>query len=155
MVSSSGKSSQISKAKTSNTLAKLAAFEQKGPITRSQTRSLFVSVKKFESDAVEELLKELCSPKLKPMRPNERKAAVGKYLAATNHAFTNSDFKVVLREKQKYKLLVKESLVIRATSPVLNGTDRSIPLYVYAHRLESNSWDKKWIPPKVSDTVVQ
>ncbi|CAF1608090.1 unnamed protein product, partial [Didymodactylos carnosus] len=54
-----------------------------------------------------------------------------KHYKDTGHQFTSDNFRITLPEKHKYKLLLKESLAIRAIAFVLNGTDRSVPLYVY------------------------
>ena len=60
------------------------------------------------------------------------KSALTKHFVSTGHAFTDKDFKILLSDRNRYRLLIKESLLIRQREPKLNGTDRSTPLYIFS-----------------------
>ncbi|CAF0928945.1 unnamed protein product [Didymodactylos carnosus] len=118
------------------------------PGTRSQSGSLPLTTGQFDLTEVEKTCNTLCN--LKEKSVCTAKSAISKHYLTTGHVFTSNDFEIVLREKHRYKLLVKESLVIRTISPVLNGTDRSVPLYVYSNGIQSVLWARKNIARKGS-----
>jgi hypothetical protein len=69
------------------------------------------------------------SPKL-PDNTNDKKAvcsALSKHEKDTGHRINWKDFRVVWRDEDPYRLLIKESLVIQAYKPALNRTTHSIP----------------------------
>ena len=55
---------------------------------------------------------------------------------STGHQMDWKNFRVVWRDSNVYRLLIKESLVIRAHEPRLNRTTHSVPLLVFPEGLE-------------------
>ncbi len=41
-----------------------------------------------------------------------------------------------MSDQQRYRLLIEESMLIRQREPKLNGTGRSLPLYIYPDGLQ-------------------
>lgn len=70
------------------------------------------------------------------------KSALTKHYVATGHEFSGKDFKIVLSDQHRYRLLIKESLLIRKRQPKLNGTDRSLPLYIYPDGIQEKEKNK-------------
>jgi hypothetical protein len=58
-------------------------------------------------------------------------SALCKHEKDTGHHINWKDFRVVWRDENTYRLLVKESLVIQAYKPELNRTTHSVPLIVF------------------------
>ena len=58
-------------------------------------------------------------------------SALRKHEKDTGHHINWKDFRVVWRDENPYRLLVKESLVIQAYKPELNRTTHSVPLIVF------------------------
>ncbi|CAF0861752.1 unnamed protein product [Adineta steineri] len=58
-------------------------------------------------------------------------SALTKHYVSTGHCFTSNDFTILLSDRNERRLLVKESFSIIDKNPKLNGTDRSVPLYVF------------------------
>ena len=54
----------------------------------------------------------------------------------TNHHIDWRNTRVLWRDNNPYRLLIKESLVIRAHEPQLNRTTHSVPLLVFPEGLE-------------------
>ncbi|CAF1391704.1 unnamed protein product [Didymodactylos carnosus] len=149
----SGKVSEM-KDSSGNTSCSSQRITESHCVTRSQTGCLsrLWTTSTLELSIIEETVEQLCCIKNNNKRKYNSvyvaKSAIGKHYSNTGHVITDNNFEIVLREKQKYKLLVKESLVIRASLSMLNGTDRSVPLYVYSEGVKSNLWDRKRIPRK-------
>ncbi|CAF4074285.1 unnamed protein product [Adineta steineri] len=61
-------------------------------------------------------------------KPN---SALGKHAFKTRHSIQFTDVKILKQEHVPYKLQIKESIEIRSKQPKLNGTDTSVPLYVF------------------------
>ena len=59
------------------------------------------------------------------------KSALAKHYLSTGHIFSHTDFQIILSDQHRYRLTVKESLLIRQRDPQLNRTERSLPLYIY------------------------
>jgi hypothetical protein len=112
-----------------------------GPVTRSQTHKLPpISITPEQKD-INELVK---NPKIiennsKPIIP---KTAIAKHYFTTGHIFNNNDFTIRLNERHKYQLLIKESILIRASEPELNKGIRSVPLYIYPDGIQQDNKNK-------------
>ncbi|CAM4842754.1 unnamed protein product [Rotaria magnacalcarata] len=59
------------------------------------------------------------------------KSTISKHSAATGHRFNNEDFGILLADYHRYRLIIKESLLIIKRNPKLNVNERSMPLYIY------------------------
>jgi hypothetical protein len=58
-------------------------------------------------------------------------SALGKHVKRTGHSIEFQNPLILNQDQRNYRLLSKESLEIRSKKPVLNGTDTSVPLYVF------------------------
>jgi hypothetical protein len=65
-------------------------------------------------------------------------SALCKHEKDTEHHINWKDFRVVWRDENSYRLLVKESLVIQAYKPELNRTTHSVPLIVFPDGLTTD-----------------
>ncbi|CAF2853770.1 unnamed protein product [Rotaria sp. Silwood2] len=118
------------------------SVQRKGSITRSQTGKLPpLSVQSIQQE-IAKLVKnpEIIQTNIKPPTP---KAAIAKHYYTTGHTFTNDDFNIRIKERYKYKLSIKESLLIKQKKPPLNKGIRSVPLYIYADGIEQNNARKQ------------
>ncbi|CAF4860100.1 unnamed protein product [Rotaria socialis] len=108
-----------------------------GPITRSKTGKLPPVVVKLNYADLDHLLDQT---ELKEKKENIRipKSSITKHYIATNHIITEENFKILHNEKRKYRLKIKESLLIITRAPQLNGTERSMPLYIYPDGIKNN-----------------
>ncbi|UJR18665.1 hypothetical protein I4U23_005573 [Adineta vaga] len=61
-------------------------------------------------------------------KPN---SALGKHLYRTGHSINFEQIQILNQDQIHYRLLIKESIAIRSKTPQLNGTDTSVPLYVF------------------------
>jgi hypothetical protein len=104
-------------------------------MTRSQTRKIPIIKQKLEQDDIDQILLNT-TPVDKKESDLIPKSAISKHYISTGHIFTNKDFQVLLSDPHRYRLLIKESLLIRQKNPILNGTDRSLPLYIYPDGLK-------------------
>ncbi|CAF4174541.1 unnamed protein product, partial [Adineta steineri] len=59
------------------------------------------------------------------------KSALGKHAYRTRHLINFTDINILKQDTIPYRLLIKESIQIRSKQPKLNGTDTSVPLYVF------------------------
>jgi hypothetical protein len=112
--------------------------ETKVLIARSQTRkisSIKPDPKKVDTD---EILQNAI-PVEKKANNMIPKSALTKHYVSTGHIFAEKDFKILLSDRNLYRLLIKESLLIRQREPKLNGTDRSIPLYIFPDGIPKNT----------------
>jgi len=97
---------------------------------RSHTKKKTTIKQNLQEDDVEQILMNT-RPAEKPNNNHTAKSALAKHYLSTGHIFSDTDFKILLSDQHRYRLLVKESLLIRQRGPQLNGTDRSLPLYIY------------------------
>ena len=65
-------------------------------------------------------------------------SALGQHEKDTGHHMNWKDFRVVWRDENPYRLLVKESLIIQAFKPELNRTTHSVPLIVFPDGLTTD-----------------
>ncbi|CAF3451214.1 unnamed protein product [Rotaria sp. Silwood1] len=116
--------------------------ERKGPITRSQTKKLPIITIQTSSEDIGKLVKnpEILEKRTKQSIP---KTAIAKHYNTTGHIFSNNDFVIRLKERYKYKLSIKESILIKQKKPELNKGIRSIPLYIYPDGIERNNKQNK------------
>ena len=83
-------------------------------------------------------------------------SALCKHEKDTGHHINWKDFRVVWRDENSCRLLVKESLVIQAYKPELNRTTHSVPLIVFPDGLttdmlpDPNSWTNVFSPFSLS-----
>ncbi|CAF3337026.1 unnamed protein product [Rotaria sp. Silwood2] len=63
---------------------------------------------------------------------NNAKSSIPQREKVTGHHMNWSNFCVVWQEKYSYRLLIKESLLIKAYEPELNKTTHSIPLIAFS-----------------------
>ena len=61
-------------------------------------------------------------------KPN---SALGKHVKNTGNSIDFQNVHIINQDQNSYRLLIKESIEIRARQPTLNGTDKSVPLYVF------------------------
>ena len=61
-------------------------------------------------------------------KPN---SALGKHVYKTGHSIDFDNIEILKQDQRHYRLLIKESIEIRSKKPSLNGTDTSVPLYVF------------------------
>ncbi|CAF4296389.1 unnamed protein product [Rotaria sp. Silwood2] len=108
-----------------------------GPITRSRTGKLPSSSMKLYKDDIDELLKQT-TVKLKNEQTPIPKSTISKHYIKTRHMFTKDDFSILLMEQYRYRLRIKESLLIKAKDPKLNGYEGSMPLYVFPNGIRIN-----------------
>jgi hypothetical protein len=111
--------------------------QKKVYVTKSQTGKIKTIKQNLEEDEIDIILSNtmLVGTKETDSGP---KSALSKHYVSTGHVFTNKDFQILLSDHHRYRLLIKESLLIRQRNPKLNGTDRSLPLYIYPDGLEKN-----------------
>jgi hypothetical protein len=103
-------------------------------MTRSRTGKLPKPLHDLTKDYLQDYLKDLFQNVVLVDKKGETttpKSSIAKHYYATGHKFISDDFKILTTEQHRYRLLVKESILIRKQNPVLNNTDRSVPLYVY------------------------
>ena len=63
-------------------------------------------------------------------------SSIVEHEGSTGHQMDWKNFRVVWRDSNVYRFLIKESLVIRAHEPRLNRTTHSVPLLVFPESLE-------------------
>ncbi|CAF3597166.1 unnamed protein product [Rotaria socialis] len=108
---------------------------QQRPVTRSQTGKLPPMRIHLNQDDLNELFKETkINQSIEP--PHKPTSAITKHYLSTGHVLHNSDFRVLLKEQNRYRLVIKESLLIKANEPKLNGKERSMPLYIFPNGTE-------------------
>ncbi len=59
-----------------------------------------------------------------------------KHQKETNHVIDWQNSQIVCSESNPHKLLIKESLIIKAYEPEMNRTTHSVPLYIYLNGIE-------------------
>jgi hypothetical protein len=75
-------------------------------------------------------------------------STLSKHEKDTRYRINWKDFRVVWRDENRYRLLIKESLLIHAYKPALNRTTHSVPLIVFSDGLttdllpDPNGWKK-------------
>jgi len=62
---------------------------------------------------------------------NPKASAILDHIQCENHLGSYSDFDILAKESNNFKLLIKESLLIQRDSPVLNRNVSSIPLELF------------------------
>jgi hypothetical protein len=105
--------------------------------TRPRTKRIISVKESLQEDVIEQIL-ITTTPVEKPNTNLHVKSALTKHYLSTGHIFSDTDFKILLSDQHRYRLLVKESLLIRQRDPKLNGTERSLPLYIYPDGLTNN-----------------
>jgi len=118
-----------------NHLLQASKVRKKIHVTRSQTKKTSTITHKLEEDDIDHLLLNTI-----PVDEQDKivtpKSALAKHYVSTGHLFTDKDFQILLSDQHRYRLLINESLLIREKNPKLNGTDRSLPLYIYPAGIE-------------------
>jgi hypothetical protein len=71
-----------------------------------------------------------------------KNSAISKHEKEFNHKMDWGMSQVIWSDSTSHKLLIKESLIIKAYEPELNRTTHSVPLYVFPEGL------RKQYPPK-------
>ncbi|CAF1209245.1 unnamed protein product [Didymodactylos carnosus] len=129
----------------------VTTISRQGPVTRPQTSKIQRTVVKMDQEDLEDSFSTVANVNATNTATEpQAKSAIAKHYKNTGHVMKNSDFRIILSEQHKYRLLVKESLLIRSEAPVLNGTDRSVPLYVFPDGVEKKKTigDGRFIPPE-------
>ncbi|CAF3650342.1 unnamed protein product, partial [Rotaria socialis] len=62
--------------------------------------------------------------------------AVQQHQIETGHQMNWDNFGIVMQDNHYYRLLIKESLLIKAYEPQLNRTTHSVPLIVFPDGLQ-------------------
>lgn len=99
-------------------------------MTRSQTKAKATSTLNIDQDQLAEILENVAIIRTS-IDPKNPKSAISKHYLHTGHVFTEDSFRIIHEEKHKYKLLIKEALLIHRQNPDLNQNVRSMPLYIY------------------------
>jgi hypothetical protein len=60
-----------------------------------------------------------------------KNSAIEKHRKETNHKINWENAQLIWTDSNPHKLLIKESLIIKAFEPELNRTTHSVPLYIY------------------------
>lgn len=58
-------------------------------------------------------------------------SALGRHVRILGHSIDFKNIRILTKDSRPYRLLLKESLEIRARNPALNNADTSVPLYVF------------------------
>lgn len=66
------------------------------------------------------------------------KSALGKHAFKTGHSINFKNIDILDQDQMNYRLQIKESIQIRSRKPKLNGTDTSVPLYVFPEGLKTH-----------------
>ncbi|CAF1424651.1 unnamed protein product [Adineta steineri] len=98
--------------------------------TRSKTGKLPKPLYDLTKDPLQGLVEDVVDADKKE-ETKIPKSSIEKHYRKTGHTFEPDDFKILTTEQHRYRLLVRESIHIARENPVLNNTDRSVPLYVY------------------------
>jgi hypothetical protein len=72
----------------------------------------------------------------------EKSSAIYKHQKDMNHHIDWNNSEVVCSEGNSYKLLIKESLIIKAFKPVLNRTTHSVPLHIFPNGVSKQCFPK-------------
>ncbi|CAF1614524.1 unnamed protein product [Adineta ricciae] len=72
----------------------------------------------------------------------KRKSSIEHHQNQTGHEMNWENFNILCHESHKYKLLLKESLIIKAYNTALNKTTHSVPLIIYPEGLPPNQLRK-------------
>jgi len=73
-------------------------------------------------------------------KPN---SALEKHVKYTGHAINFQDVQIINQDQKPYRLVIKESIAIRSKKPILNGTDTSVPLYVFPEGYQKSSYRRQ------------
>jgi hypothetical protein len=73
-------------------------------------------------------------------KPN---SALGKHVKNTSHSIDFQNPLILNQDQKNYRLLIKESIKIRSRKPILNGTDTSVPLYVFPEGYRKSSYQTR------------
>ncbi|CAF1270400.1 unnamed protein product [Didymodactylos carnosus] len=71
-------------------------------------------------------------------KDTKEKSALAKHESETGHKVDSMNFKTLWSDKNPYRSLIKESLVIKAYEPSVNLTTHSVPMIVYPDDLPRN-----------------
>ena len=103
---------------------------------RSQTQKTQAKYENLTKDMIDKTLRNtvVLKENKKPLLPT---SALAKHYVLRSHLFSQNHFQILLTDKYRYRLLIKETLLIKKLKPTLNATDRSVPLYIYAEGVEN------------------
>ena len=62
---------------------------------------------------------------------NAKESAISDHLLRCDSPITFDNFDILVSDSNKFKLLIKESLLIKLDKPVLNRTTKSFPLDLF------------------------
>ena len=118
-------------------------------MTRSQTKKLKPIEENLDEDDIETILMNTIptNAQLTTITP---KSALSKHYLSTGHSFKPNDFHILLVDQHRYRLLIKESLMIKQKNPALNSTERSLPLYIYPDAILNTNQNHTKTPPHKS-----
>ena len=68
---------------------------------------------------------------------NAKELAISDHLLQCDSAITFDDFDILASDSNKFKLLIKESLLIKRDKPVLNRTTKSFLLDLFYQKIRS------------------
>jgi hypothetical protein len=74
----------------------------------------------------------------------EKSLAIYKHQKDMNHRIDWINSEVVCSECNSYKLLIKESLIIKAFQPILNRTTHSVPLHIFPNGVSKQCFPKSY-----------
>ena len=69
-------------------------------------------------------------------KEDENPSSIAEHVQRTNHKMDWENFRILWRDNNTQRLMIKESLVIRAHEPRLNRTTHSVPLLIFPEGLE-------------------
>ena len=128
---------QTRSSRNTTTKAKAKQRQQEPPLRRSsrirnRTETLAKAVTNTNDDRQNDH-----TTKTKERTKNvDNCSSIAEYEESTGHQMDWKNFRVVWRDRNVYRLLIKESWVIRAHEPRLNRTTHSVPLLVFPEGLE-------------------
>ena len=128
---------QTRSSRSTTTKAKAKQQQQEPPLRRSsrirnQTGTFATTVTNTNDDRQSDH-----TTKTKEQTKNvDNSSSIAEHEESTGHRMDWKNFRVVWRDSNVYRLLIKESLVIKAHEPRLNRTTHSVPLLVFPEGLE-------------------
>ncbi|CAM4834624.1 unnamed protein product [Rotaria magnacalcarata] len=121
--------------------------------TKPKPKNITTIHKKLTEDDIDDILTNTTPVDKKNLDITPR-SAVSKHFAATGHRFTTDDFDILLSDYHRYRLVIKESLLIIRRNPKMNVNERSMPLYIYPDGLSRTTLSGTKKRPNTKQTTM-
>ena len=92
--------------------------------------------KKDEKKKKEAKKEEQRQKEEKKQKEEDNPSSIAEHVQSTGHKMDWKNFRILWRDSNTQRLMIKESLVIRAHEPRLNRTTHSVPLLIFPEGLE-------------------